>query len=178
MRLRTRPMEINLEDFRRNQRYLAFVANGFLAAQMLRVLHAFDGDLLAAVVLGEIAQHNVQGLFRDRQFRPGEQLERALGDPERREQLLRPCNALSVSEATGIPRETVRRRIECLVTQGWIVRNGHGHLYVTNALVERLAHFHLETARTVMETADSVRQVLGTRATDARHRTGTGTDAS
>lgn len=171
-------MEIDLERYRRNQRYLAFVANGFLSAQLLRVLHAFDGDLLAAVVLGEIAQHNVQGLLRDRQFRPGEQLEQALGDPARREQVLRPCNALSVSEATGIPRETVRRRIECLVAQGWIVRNGHGHLYVTNALVERLALFHLETARTVMETAESVRQVIGTRSADTRLSTGTGTDVS
>jgi DNA-binding FadR family transcriptional regulator len=168
-------MEIDLEGYRRNQRYLAFLANGFLASQLLRVLHAFDGDLLAAVVLGEIAQHNVQGLVRDRQFRPGEHLEQVLGDLRRRAQVLRPCNALSVSEATGIPRETVRRRIESLVAQGWVLRSRRGYLYVTDALVERLAHFHLETARTVMETADSVRQVLGTRAADTRHATGTGT---
>jgi hypothetical protein len=161
-------MEIDLERYRRNQRYLAFLSNGFLASQLLRVLHAFDGDLLAAVVLGEVAQHNVQALFRDRQFRPGARLEQALADPSQREQLLRPCNALSVSEATGIPRETVRRRVESLVSKGWITRDRHGRLYVSDALVDRLAHFHLETARSVVETADTVRQVLGVSGADAR----------
>jgi len=171
-------MEIDLQRYRDNQRYLAFLSNGFLASQLLRVLHAFNGDLLAAVVLGEIAQHNVQALFRDRQFRPGERLEQALADPRQRERLLRPCNAHSVSEATGIPRETVRRRIENLVTQGWIIRDRHGRLYVTDALFERLAHFHLETARSVVETADTVRQVLGVNDTDARPPSRTGADVS
>jgi hypothetical protein len=161
-------MDIDLERYRENQRYLAFLSSGFLASQLLRVLHAFNGDLLGAVVLGEIAQHNVQALFRDRQFRPGERLEQALADPRQRERLLRPCNAHSVSEATGIPRETVRRRIENLVTQGWIIRDRH----------ERLAHFHLETARSVVETADTVRQVLGVDSADVRLPSRTRADVS
>lgn len=161
-------MECDLESYRRHQRYLAFVANGFLVSQILRTLHAFDGDLLAAVVLGEIAQHNVQGLFRDRRTVSGEEIEGALADPKRREALLRPCNALSISESTGIPRETVRRRIERLVTGGWVVRNHHGHLFVTDALIDRLAHFHLETAKSVMETAETVRRVLAAPGTEAR----------
>jgi hypothetical protein len=169
-------MEIDLERYRHNRRYLAFLSNGFLASQLLRILHAFEGDLLAAVVLGEIAQYNVQALFRNRQFRPGERLEQALADPHQRERLLRACNALSVSEATGIPRETVRRRIESLLNKGWIVRDSHGRLYVTDALVERLGHFHLETARSVVETADTVRQVLGVK--DERIPSRTGSDVS
>lgn len=154
-------MEIDLERYRHNRRYLAFVTNGFLVSQLLRVLHAFDGDLLAAIVLGEIAQHNVQQFFCDPRFRSGDDVEQAFADPQRRERLLRPCNALSVSEATGIPRETVRRRIERLVRQGWIERNERGHLYAADVLVERFAHFHLETAKGVVETAEAVRAVLG-----------------
>ena len=161
-------MEINLERYRHNQRYLAFVTNGFLVSQLLRVLHAFDGDLLAAIVLGEIAHHNVQRFFSDPRLRSGDDVEKALADPQRRERLLSPCNALSVSHATGIPRETVRRRIERLVGEGWIERNERGHLYAADALVERFAHFHLETAKSVVETAEAVRAVLGTPVAERR----------
>lgn len=154
-------MDIDLDRYRRNQRYVAFLTNGFLVSQLLRVLHAFDGDLLAAIVLGEIAQHNVQQFFRNHQFRPADGAEQALADPRRRELLLRPCNALSISVATGIPRETVRRRIQHLVEGGWIVRNRRGHLYASDAMVDRLAHFHLETSRSVLEVAEALRQALG-----------------
>lgn len=163
-------MEIDLDSYRRNQRYLAFLTNGFLVSQLLRVLHAFEGDLLAAIVLGEIAQHNVQQFFRSHQFRLADGAEQALADPGRRERLLRPSNALSISVATGIPRETVRRRIERLVQQGWIVRNRRGHLYAADALVERFAHFHLETARSVVEAAEAVRQALGASPEDSGFR--------
>jgi hypothetical protein len=170
-------MDINLESYRRNQRYLAFVANNFLVSQLLRVLHAFDGDLLAAIVLGEIAHHNLNQLFRGRRVPSGRDIEQLLGDPRRRKHLLRPCNALSVSQATGIPRETVRRRIERLVAQGWIVRNAQGRLCAADALVDRFAHFHLETTRAVIDTAETLREGLAAAGPDVAQPARTGEEA-
>ncbi len=45
---------------------------------------------------------------------------------------LRPCNAYSIAAATGLPRETVRRKIARLTELGWINRRRNGHLYVSS----------------------------------------------
>jgi hypothetical protein len=149
-----------LDKYGPRQHYLAFVANDFLVSQLLRVVHAFDGDVLSAIVLGEIAHHNVHRFFCDHQSTPAESVERVLADPQRRDRLSRPCNALSISRATGLPRETVRRRIVHLVAQGWVMRRAHGHLYAADAVVERFARFHLETAKSLVETAKRVTDAL------------------
>jgi predicted transcriptional regulator len=41
----------------------------------------------------------------------------------------RPINALSVSEATGIPRETVRRKLKVLVEKGVLTEKNGGYVY-------------------------------------------------
>jgi hypothetical protein len=41
----------------------------------------------------------------------------------------RPINALSVSEATGIPRETVRRKLKALVEKGVLIEKNGGYVY-------------------------------------------------
>ncbi len=41
----------------------------------------------------------------------------------------RPVNALSVSQATGIPRETVRRKLKALVKKGVLVEKDGGYIY-------------------------------------------------
>ncbi len=40
------------------------------------------------------------------------------------------ASTLSVSIATGIPRETVRRKIDKLVDLGWVERRENGHLFL------------------------------------------------
>ena len=67
---------------------------------------AFDGDMVAALVMGEIAHRNVEGWlgqpdnFEDPLYSP---------DPAHREHLLRPCNALSIAEACGLKGIRVHR---------------------------------------------------------------------
>ena len=41
----------------------------------------------------------------------------------------RPVNALSVSETTGIPRETVRRKLKTLVEKGVLTEKDGGYVY-------------------------------------------------
>ena len=53
----------------------------------------------------------------------------ALTNPSMRATLL-PCNAFSISEATGIPRETVRRKASELVAEGLLERVGRSDLYL------------------------------------------------
>jgi predicted transcriptional regulator len=46
----------------------------------------------------------------------------------------RPVNALSVSAATGIPRETVRRKLKVLLDRGVLVEKDSGYIYKPGVL--------------------------------------------
>jgi predicted transcriptional regulator of viral defense system len=50
-----------------------------------------------------------------------------------------PINIQSVSEYSGIPRETVRRKVGVLQDKGWIIRNADGRLSVTDLAAKGLA---------------------------------------
>jgi hypothetical protein len=44
---------------------MAYVLSDFMVPYLLRLYHAFDGDLAEIVVLGEIAQRNASRFFAD-----------------------------------------------------------------------------------------------------------------
>jgi len=79
---------------------------------------------------------------------------------------LRPCNAYSVAAATGLPRETVRRKITRLVELGWLNRRHNGHLYVSS---RALKHFgDLLRSRELPELLEAADMVRSLSATSAR----------
>jgi Mn-dependent DtxR family transcriptional regulator len=101
----------------------------------LKHLYAiFDGDLLLAIVLGEISHANVNPILTrpDQTFDQSEQLLATTGgNPYNYGRDMAKCNPFSLSEATGIPRETVRRKIARLIRLGWLVRWPQGGYTVT-----------------------------------------------
>lgn len=94
-----------------------------------RVFEDFERDILLPILLGEIALHNIGALENG-----GDAI--LSGDTEQIALRLRPCNAYSIAAATGLPRETVRRKIVRLVELGWITRRDNGHLYLTPQAIE------------------------------------------
>ena len=113
---------------------LAFRAAAVLLARyqirsLRRLFEDFDRDILLPILLGEIALHNIGALENG-----GDSL--LSGDPEQIVVRLRPCNAYSIAAATGLPRETVRRKVARLVELGWISRRDNGHLYLTRQAIE------------------------------------------
>lgn len=75
----------------------------------------FDGDITMAIVLGELGQH--VAIYRcsdDCADQPSQSLRRS--------------NAYSIALASGIPRETVRRKLDKLITLGWITELPNGGL--------------------------------------------------
>lgn len=42
-----------------------------------------------------------------------------------------PINIQSISDYSGIPRETVRRKINNFIDKGWVFKNSRGHLRAT-----------------------------------------------
>lgn len=126
-----------------NTSYLVFLINDFILNHLCRVHDRFNGDLELALILGEIAHYNVRHVLVERPQRltPNEVMEQ----PHRLSSA-KGCNALSISAATGIARETVRRKIKILEECGWIRRDSAGELVITDAPSRDFADFNRETA--------------------------------
>ena len=106
----------------------------FFLKYLTDIYQAFEGDLAMTIILGEISHHNTARLFSP-QHEANEPMLRIQDDPA----LwlgMEGCNAYSISCATGIPRETVRRKVNELKKKGWIEDDpGHG-LRITKACAD------------------------------------------
>ena len=92
----------------------------------------FDGDLdllLVLAVIGERTrpQHWLANL---------DSTQRLTTDKSAAKQL--PINGLSISNFSGVPRETVRRKLALLEKKGWISANEEGHWIVSPKAAEEL----------------------------------------
>jgi hypothetical protein len=123
------------EDLKRAEAQRVYRAVALLLARyqvrnLRRIFDEFERDILLPILLGEIALHNLGELENGREPKD------AGGNPDGEElcgvRALRPCNAYSIAAATGLPRETVRRKIARLTELGWINRRRNGHLYVSS----------------------------------------------
>jgi hypothetical protein len=123
---------------------LAYLLNHYLTEHLVRVSRAFGGDLTAAVVLGTIAHHNLRRFHDEVVTKSAESMHDLVQRGAHRE-YLRPCNAMSVASATGVPRETVRRKIAWLVARGWVRRVGRDQLYIDEKVGADFAQFSLGT---------------------------------
>ncbi len=63
----------------------------------------------------------------------------------------RGINAMSIAASTGIPRETVRRKLKRLVERGYIVEKTKGHYVVTPGRLQG-ADYQAAFARGIRET--------------------------
>ncbi|MBF9058465.1 hypothetical protein HKCCSP123_04650 [Rhodobacterales bacterium HKCCSP123] len=96
-------------------------------SRLLRALRdSFDGDLDLLVILLAIAERTPVEAWVSEALSLRELMQDLSRDLSQR-----PINIQSVADFTGIPRETVRRKIMVLRRRGWIARHANGHLSVT-----------------------------------------------
>ena len=94
-----------------------------------------EGDLDLAIIAGAAALAATESLMRDATLRQEfADIDVVIGDRQRG------CNALSMAEATGLPRETVRRKINRLVEMGVLVRRGAGNYVWQPGLMQSPAY--------------------------------------
>jgi len=136
---------------------LSHLIASFTVSMMRNLYQQFDGDLVEIIVLGEISMRNV-----DRFFRQGgsDTPEKWLDDDARRALLMQPCNVLSIAEATGIPRETVRRKVNGLIEKGWLARDAHKRLVVKTGTGERFTRANGKSATEILELAHKIQVLL------------------
>lgn len=85
----------------------------FLAEHLADVSRTFDGDMHAPVILANIGQVSLQATAAARDN--GNSLGEAPADR-------RGMTACRLADVTGIPRETVRRKLAAMAERGWIER--------------------------------------------------------
>lgn len=143
-----------------NRARISLALSQFTVPLLNRIYQQFDGDFIAALVLGEIAHRNVEAWLNNKDNPEG-----PLYQSPERDAVMRPCNALSISEACGIPRETVRRKVVQMIEMGFIVRNEAGHLYLSATVAERFRDSTVEIIEALLTTARRLESLLANQPT-------------
>lgn len=164
-------MKIDPKRLREHRFEASSLLAHFTVPYLREAYRQLDGDLVMLVVLGEIATRNIGALFAVPGKSPPKETRDDLHEPERR---LRPCNALSVSDATGIPRETVRRKVAALVERGWLQRTPRGHLFLTTQVAKRFESFTNDRIVSLLESAEALAALLDVELGQGRTRSRNG----
>ncbi|HMP75191.1 MAG TPA: hypothetical protein PKE12_02730 [Kiritimatiellia bacterium] len=108
----------------RSPHELSILMGWFFLRHLNNLYHKFQGDILSALVLGEIAHHNICHYFSS--GRAKQAIQSVDWASEQTRAKLQPCNPFSLSAATGIPRETCRRKVRALEKRGLVCRHPEG----------------------------------------------------
>ena len=146
---------------------ISYLMGRFHSEHLVRVYHLFEGDLPAAIVFATVAQHNLQR-FYDEIARHSDAGFDELVESSQHLAHLRHCNALSVSAATGVPRETVRRKVRMLEKKGWLKVGERGELLIAPRIGKQFASFDRETSRQFEKYARQVLKLIDERGQRAR----------
>lgn len=153
-----RDTALDRQRYARHELQFAVVL-GQYHARHARMLYAlYDGDFLLPMILGEIAYRNVSGVI-------GEHDAFAEGIEERLDALhapggLKPCNASSISLSTGIPRETVRRKLAILERDGHIKRTDEGFILTKKPRSKTLPQVGYKDFLDFMQTYERIATIL------------------
>lgn len=89
----------------------------FLSEHLADCAATVGGDLETVLILAVLGQRRLENARRD--------AEDAMPDPARDA-----MSALRIADVSGIPRESVRRKLEALRTKGWVIRDPRFGWYV------------------------------------------------
>ncbi|WP_371039328.1 MarR family transcriptional regulator [Rhodosalinus sp. FB01] len=116
-----RSADILAERFAEEYPRYQYAVVEFMVAHLTDVSRAFHGDLQQALVLAVIGQVR---LGAGRTARDAEQVQPAAEELS--------ITASRIADVTGIPRETVRRKLKLLQDRGWVDRRADGAWYLVS----------------------------------------------
>ena len=151
------PTAINPALMDKHAYQVAHLISSFTVPLLRDLYRRFDGDMVEIIVLGEIAMRNVSQFFSKS---AGAVPEKWLDDEGQRNKLMRPCNVLSISDATGIPRETVRRKVKQLIDKGWLCRDANHGLILKAGVGQGFVQSNKQQALQIMELAQTLQALL------------------
>ena len=137
---------------------VAFALNRYIVDHLLRFARQFGPDYQMLVVWGVVAHqcviHHVPAGSRPSTVLAPDGL---LKTPDAE---LRPVRQRDLSQITGIPKETVRRKLLKLEREGWLRRQGPGWVLNRDSIDPELREFSRESAKRLLAVSDHIRQLL------------------
>lgn len=156
----------DMANFDRAFGLVAFTMNRYIADHLLRFARQFGPDYQMMVVWTVLAHQSVLHLA-PLDSRPNDLLnEKGLLAEAMHE--LRPVRQRDLSQITGIPKETVRRKLLKLERNGWIIRQGSGWVMALERIDPELREFSRESARRFLAAAEHMRTLMRSVESDAR----------
>lgn len=148
------PVVERRNDTHKLMRAVSIILARYELHNLKRLYEDFERDILLPLLLGEVALHNIGALER------GDTIPSNGEGEDWLDCRLKPCNAYSIAAATGLPRETVRRKIGRLVELGWLNKRHNGHLYVSSNALEYFGSLlRSRDLPELLETTDRVRRL-------------------
>jgi hypothetical protein len=136
----------------------AFTMNRFIIDHMLRASRQFDGDFEAMILFGMVAHLNVAHLMP-----PGTAPSAALdagGRVPDAQPRLRPVRLRDLTQISGRPRETVRRKLEWLLGQGRLLRVEAGYVLNVETVDAAMHALTVDGVRRFLEAARHIEAAL------------------
>ena len=133
---------------------LAFAANRFILAHMKRIIQDLQMDLESSYVFGILSHLNLaHGLHH---LTPPEE---AIKDTDTDRFV--PVRLRDVVAVTGLPRETVRRKLNNMLSSGLVLMPKNGYWCIsTKAISKKMRQVTLEMIGELMETAERQKSIL------------------
>jgi len=135
---------------------LAFIVNRHLIDHMRRLVMELDMDFEAVYLYGTVAH-----LSALKMISPSDDPMRVLNSRGMSDEVPEGVRLADVVQVSGLPRETVRRKLEWLQTKGKLLRTADGlWCYDPQGINEHTVQFTIETIERFLKTADEMQAVL------------------
>jgi hypothetical protein len=116
--------------------------SGALTRYLVECRRACDGDLDLFLIMAIVGERTFNAAHAPESMSHSEFVSGTVGQIEPL-----PINLQSIADFSGIPRETVRRKLELLIARGWVVRGQHGYVTATDEANHALAGLTRSTVR-------------------------------
>lgn len=137
---------------------ISFTMNRFIVDHVLRSARQFDNDTEAMILFGMVAHLNAAHLLP-----PGSSpasLLNAEGRVPDAQPQLRPVRIRDLTQITGRPRETIRRKLERLEAEGRLLRVVGGYVLNVETIDPQMRALSVDGVRRFMEAAQIIGDAL------------------
>lgn len=153
------PTTFPIKRYIAHQGEISLHLSHFFLRYLKDIHQLFEGDLTLVIVLAEIAHHSSGPVFTARQTVGSSNC--VMRNDDAALARMPSCSAYSLASATGLPRETVRRKIARLIELGWAEKIGRAEVRITRKVGEHfLPDFNVRLLDSLLQTADRIRGLL------------------
>lgn len=152
-----RPLPSANDLYDRHPGEISVLLGWFFLRHLNEIYQKFQGDLLLAIVLGEVAHHNICHHFSSGRPKSSSWAEEWNRDGAG--MTLQSCSAHSLSLATGIPRETCRRKLAQIQKLGWVARHPDGGYVIERDVGKHFVDTNRKTLADLLDVVEALHRL-------------------